>query len=178
MKDVDVWERLLSDALRYLPRLITAAALLLAFCLLGIGLRRLTVRLARTSNLGPDLVHLLGRIAKITLILFGAVMALGTMGIDVTALVASLGLTGFALGFALKDIISNALSGMLILIYKPFVHGDRVALPPFEGQVREINLRYTVLETADKRIFVPNANLFTNILTVAIPSSEPPTDTT
>ena len=46
--------------------------------------------------------------------IFGFVTALGSVGVDVSALVAGLGLTGFALGFALKDTISNLLSGVLI----------------------------------------------------------------
>ena len=56
----------------------------------------------------------------------GLVTALGTLGVDVSALVAGLGLTGFALGFAVKDTISNILAGVLLLVYRPFSKKDYV----------------------------------------------------
>ena len=55
--------------------------------------------------------------AKLSLIVFGLVTALGTAGVNVSALVAGLGLTGFALGFAFRDVLSNLLAGVLILLY-------------------------------------------------------------
>jgi small conductance mechanosensitive channel len=81
----------------------------------------------------------------------------------VGALLAGLGLTGFAIGFALKDIISNWLSGVLILVYEPFRRGDYVSIanaPGLEGNVVAIDFRYTSLEKDGKVILVPNANLF------------------
>ena len=50
--------------------------------------------------------------------------SLGTLGINVSALVAGLGLTGFALGFAFRDALSNVLAGVMILLYHPFHRGD------------------------------------------------------
>jgi small-conductance mechanosensitive channel len=85
---------------------------------------------------------------------------------DVSALVAGLGLTGFALGFACRDILSNLLAGTLILIYRPFQRNDRIAVLGFEGIVIEIGLRYTALQAEDKKILIPNSNLFTNPVTV------------
>ena len=69
---------------------------------------------------------LLARAAKIALITLGAVTALGNLGVDVSAIVVGLGLTGFALGFALRDTISNLLAGVLILLYSPFEIGNRI----------------------------------------------------
>ena len=68
------------------------------------------------------------RAVRTTLIVIGFISALGTLGIDVTAMVAGLGLTGFALGFALKDVLSNAVAGVLILFYRPFALGDRIVV--------------------------------------------------
>ena len=92
---------------------------------------------------------------------------------NVSALVAGLGLTGFAVGFALKDVISNALAGILIIIYKPFRHGDSVKVSSFEGEVVEIDLRYTKLIAVGQEVFVPNSMLFSNAVTVTSRSSEP-----
>ena len=130
------------------------------------------VRLPKLEARAPELTHLLARFVKLCLLLFGVVTALGTLGIEVSALVAGLGLTGFALGFALKDIISNVLSGVLIIFFRPFKQGDRISVfsnLAFEGAVVEINLRYTVLDAGEKTVFIPNSVLFTNVVTVRKP---------
>jgi small-conductance mechanosensitive channel len=108
-----------------------------------------------------------------TILLFGGVTALGTMGINVSALVAGLGLTGFALGFALKDAISNVLAGVLILLYEPFGIEDRIAVVGLEGTVASIDPRYTILTSEDRRYLIPNALLMTNTVTVLERAREP-----
>jgi len=98
--------------------------------------------------------------------IFGFVTALGTLGINVSALVAGLGLTGFALGFALKDTISNLLSGVLILLYRPFEIGNRIRISGYEGIVISIDLRYTELDSEGDKVLIPNSKLFTDPVTV------------
>jgi small-conductance mechanosensitive channel len=105
-------------------------------------------------------------VANVGLWIVGLVTALGTVGINVSAIVASLGLTGFAVGFALKDSISNLLSGVLILIYRPFRVGQWISVKSFEGFVMSIDLRYTSLEQGDEKILVPNSLLFTNPISI------------
>ena len=78
----------------------------------------------------------------------------------ISALVAGLGLTGFALGFAFKDILGNVLAGMLILIYRPFSLKDYITVSGLEGTVVNIDLRYTTLHTEGKTILIPNSVLF------------------
>ncbi|PCI37618.1 MAG: hypothetical protein COB53_05925 [Elusimicrobia bacterium] len=88
------------------------------------------------------------------------------MGINVGALVTGLGLTGFALGFALKDALSNLLAGAMILIYRPFQHGDRIKVKTFEGKVVEIDLRYTTLKGDAAQYLVPNSLMLSNPITI------------
>ncbi|MCI0456232.1 MAG: mechanosensitive ion channel [Gemmataceae bacterium] len=170
------WEALLNSFLLFLPRLLTGLVILIGFWVVGAMIERLVRRLTAARRLDPGLTSFLARAAKITLLLLGLLTALGTLGLDVTALVASLGLTGLAIGLAMKDMISNAVSGILLLLYKPFCHGDQITIDPHKGRVIEINLRYTVLDSEDKTIFVPNANLFTNVVTVLKPESAPKED--
>jgi len=75
----------------------------------------------------------------------GAISALGTLGVNITALVAGLGLTGFALGLALKDAISNLVGGLMIVVYAPFDLEDTIDLGGTKGKVVDINLRYVTL---------------------------------
>ncbi len=168
MWDEAAWQALLHDTLLFLPRLVIGLITLLVLWLIGAGLQRVITRTA-ASRLDPGLTYFLSRTVKLSFVVFGAVTALGTLGVNITALVTGLGLTGFAVGFALKDIISNALSGILILVYKPFRHGDLITVSEQTGTVTEVNLRYTVLDSEDKTVFVPNSNLFTNIVIVNKP---------
>jgi small conductance mechanosensitive channel len=162
-----MWEVLWNSLLLFLPRLVASIVVLIVFWGMGNAAQRLALRLARVRQIDSDLTVLLGSAAKIVLLLLGAITALGTLGIDITARVAGLGLTGFAVGFALKDIISNTLSGILVIIYKPFKKGDRITVTALEGTVVDVNLRYTVLDAEGKKIFIPNSSLFTNPITVA-----------
>lgn len=167
MDDAGMWRAVWTSVLLFLPRLAIGLLLIVVFWVLGIFAQRLINPLTRVSRLDRGLTLFLGRTAKLVLLAVGCITALGTLGVDVTALVASLGLTGFALGLAMKDIIANALSGILVLLYKPFKEGDHISVTSLEGTVSEVNLRYTVLDAQDKWIFVPNANLLANPVTVS-----------
>src|SRR5215472_72317 len=162
MLDVEVWQTMGHNIVLFLPRLLTGLVVFFGFWIASRGLKRVVERLTRLRHFDPGLTSYLGQLASVTLLVVGAISALGTMGVDVSVLVAGLGLTGFALGFALKDTVSNALSGILVLIYRPFRINDRISVTDLEGTVREINLRYTVLEAEDKTILIPNSSLFTN----------------
>src|SRR5690348_12891447 len=112
------------------------------------------------------LLVLLGRTAKIAVITLGVATALGTVGVNVSALVAGLGLTGFALGFAFRDVLSNLLAGILLLLFRPFGPGDHISVSGLDGEVTNIDLRYTVLKQPQKIVLIPNSNLFTNPILV------------
>jgi small-conductance mechanosensitive channel len=149
-----------------LPQCGVGLVVFLAFWLAGVIAAGLIGRLGRLRRLDPDVTLLLAQSAKVGMVLFGLVSGLGTVGINVSALVAGLGLTGLALGLALKEVVSNAIAGVLILVYKPFKRGDTVAVLTFQGRASEVNLRYTTLEADVGRVFVPNMMLLTNVVVV------------
>ena len=143
-----------------------ALLILLGFWILAIVIRKIIRKAGGATGIDASVVNLLARVANVVIWIMGLVTALGTVGIDVSAIVASLGLTGFAVGFALKDSISNLLSGVLILIYRPFRVGQWINVKSFEGNVTAIDLRYTTLEKEDEKILVPNSLLFTNPINI------------
>ena len=164
--------------IRFLPAFVGAILSMAGFWIAARLVSKMIVRLGRRRGLDEDLTNLLARVTRLTLFAFGGITAIGTMGVDVKALVAGLGLTGFALGFALKDIISNTLAGVLILLYKPFHRGDHIEIViangAVDGVVESIDMRYTTVRSADgSRGLVPNANLFTNAIKVRGPSRTP-----
>ena len=159
-------QQLLEETTRWLPRVGGSTVVFLAFLILAKVMRRIITTGAERLKLDEHLTSLLARTSSITLIIFGFVTALGTLGINVSALVAGLGLTGFALGFALKDTISNLLSGVLILLYRPFEIGNRIKIAGYEGIVVSIDLRYTELEGEESKILIPNSKSFTDPIIV------------
>ena len=109
-----------------------------------------------------EIYQFLANSSRITIYAVGAITLLGTMGIEVGPLVAGLGLSGFALSFALKDALANLLAGIMVFIYKPFKIGDVITIGSDSGSVKRINLRYTHLETEQTEILIPNATLLTH----------------
>ena len=151
-----------SEAGRVAVRAVVGLLLLAAFWLAGVIVQRVMARLERIDAARADVFTLLGQTAKGMLIVLGVVTALGTAGVNVTALVAGLGLTGFALGFAFRDVLSNLLAGLLLLVYRPFSRHDLISVTGFEGRVAGVDLRYTILQRDDGKVLIPNAILFTN----------------
>ena len=159
-------QNILENAILLAPRIGSGVVIFLVFFILAKLIKRIIVKSTEKLDIDRHLILLLARTCSITLIIFGIITAFGTMGIDVSALVAGLGLTGFALGFALKDTISNLLSGVLILLYKPFNVGNRIIISGYEGIVVTIDLRYTELDSKGNKILIPNSKLFTDPITV------------
>jgi small conductance mechanosensitive channel len=147
----------------FFPKLFQGLIIFLIFWIVSKGLKRIILRLEKNINEErKKIIQLIGSTLKITTLLIGLITALETMGLDVTAMVAGLGLTGFALSFALKDALSNLLAGILIILYQPFKSGDKITVSGCEGNVIEINLRYTKLDGAEKEFLIPNSICFSN----------------
>ena len=166
---MDLFKTLPAQLLTFAISLGISALILLAFWIAGRLAFTLLQRLAARAGPGrEDVLLLLAQTAKTGLLVCGAITALGTVGVNVSALVAGLGLTGFALGFAFRDALSNVLAGAMILFYRPFRRGDHIAVSGSEGEVREINLRYTIVENETAKILIPNSNLLTNPIVVRL----------
>ncbi|MDX1420483.1 MAG: mechanosensitive ion channel family protein [Rubricoccaceae bacterium] len=121
--------------------------------LLGRGLKR-----ARRMDAGVQ--QLILRALRVIVFSFAAITVLGQLGINVTALVAGLGIAGIALGFAAQDTIQNFIAGVTILLDRPFRVGDNIELQETFGTVEEITLRSTRVRTLNNEIAIlPNAKV-------------------
>ncbi len=154
------------EATLWVPRVVGVVVIVVVFFILSKIIKRIIIRAAERLRFDRDLASLFARTSSITLTIFGIVTALGTLGINVSALVAGLGLTGFALGFALKDSISNLLSGVLILLYRPFKIGNLIKVSSYKGTVISVDLRYTQLDSEGDKVLIPNSKLFTDPVVV------------
>jgi small-conductance mechanosensitive channel len=157
---------LLNRALLMLPQVLAGLVVFLVLWGVGVGLKRMLRRFFARRSFNRDVEELVEQGVEITFLVIGVVVGLDTMGVDVGALVASLGLIGFAVGFALKDAISNFLAGVMLLLHHPFERRDCIKVADHEGTVLDIDFRYTILENEAQRILVPNSKLFSNVVVV------------
>ncbi|RMF05874.1 mechanosensitive ion channel family protein, partial [Candidatus Woesearchaeota archaeon] len=88
---------------------------------------------------------------------------LSIWNVDIGPMIASLGIAGFVLGFALKDTLGNLAAGAMMLIYKPFTVGHFVEVNGIKGTVRAIGISACTIDTPDnKRVIIPNAGVWGN----------------
>jgi small conductance mechanosensitive channel len=152
-------------AVAAVPSILTGASVLLVFWIIASVGRRLIALAAPRVKADTSVVLLLSRLYYYGVLAFGVITALDTAGMDVGALVAGLGLTGFALGFALKDVLSNFVSGIMLLAYRPFHIGDVIEMGEFLGRIETIRIRDTLVRTADGRlVIIPNTKLITEVV--------------
>lgn len=106
------------------------------------------------------LVPVTRKLVRFLIVLLGLLVALGTFGVNVTGLLAGLGIGGLVVALAAKDSVENIFGSVTILFDMPFALGDWVRIEKAEGVVEEINLRSTKIRTfEDSVITLPNSNL-------------------
>ena len=161
----EVFTELHAGLLRALPGMFRGVLVFLVFWIAaGVG-RRVIALTAPRVRADTGVVLLLSRVYYYGILIFGTITALGAAGMNVSALVAGLGLTGFALGFALKDVLSNLLSGIMLLLYRPINIGDQIRMGEYEGRIETIRMRDTLVRAADGRLIViPNTKLITEVV--------------
>lgn len=158
-------QTIVGEVVLWAPKAPVGLLVFFAFWLCSLVVRNIFFRIgSRTESNTRYFLKVVGRTLSLAILLFGGITALGTIGINVSALVAGLGLTGFALGFGLKDILANLVSGLLILLYRPFSLNEQISVAGMEGCVTEIDLRYTRLENSGKAYLIPNSMMITNTI--------------
>ena len=106
-------------------------------------------------------------IAYFAMLAFVVVAALGKLGIETSSFIAIVGAAGLAVGLALQGSLSNFASGVMMMIFRPFVIGDYVEAGGGEGTVAEIQIFTTIIMTKDgKRIIIPNSKITGDKITV------------
>jgi small conductance mechanosensitive channel len=159
------FQRLIAAAANVLPSIVVALVILAIFWGLA-SLARWLVRMSTTFVRDATVRVLITQVSYYLVWAIGVVVTLDALGINLQAVVTAFGLGSVALGFALKDILSNLVSGVLILAMRPFAIGDQIVIGETEGTVEQIELRATQIRTYDGRlVLVPNAEVFTSRIT-------------
>ena len=159
-------EQMIANFVNFLPRLIVAIIVFVLALYLGrVGFRAVD-RIFTRRRVDPELVLLMARIAQWSIIIFGTVWALAQVNFNVTGFVAGLGIVGFTVGFALKDVAENFVAGILLLLQQPFDIGDAVEVDGYGGTVTDIEIRSTTIRTWDGLlVIIPNASVYSNPIT-------------
>jgi len=149
------------------PAILSAILILVGGFLLARWLGKLAMRwLSRKElQLEPPVRMLMVRLFKLVIVVFSLVIAAGTAGVDVTALVASIGVAGVGIGLATQGVLSNVVAGLTIIFTKPFRVGEYIELLGVQGQVTAIELFSTTLLHPDRsRVVIPNRKIVGEIL--------------
>lgn len=116
--------------------------------------------LSKSGSNNVALGKYLRSVIKVVLWILLALSVAGSVGIDVTSLIALFSVAGLAVSLALQNTLSNLAGGVMLLVTKPFEVGDFVETNGVNGTVEAISLAYTKLATGDnKSVFIPNAEI-------------------
>lgn len=140
-----------------------------AFFILGAALwaavsigNSLEQRIQRSEELTPSLRVLVGKVLKISLIIFAALVAVSGIGIDLTVFTVLSGAIGVGIGFGLQKVVSNFISGIIILADRSIKPGDTISLGDTFGWIRELRARFVSVVTRDgKEYLIPNEDFIT-----------------
>jgi len=143
------------------PEGVLSALVLLVVCLVT---TRLFLSLARKlmarSRLDERIQLYVLKGVKALLYVLTALIVAGSLGVDVTSLIAVVSVLGLAVSLAVQDVLGNVAGGMVLLFSKPFSLGDYVSTADGEGVVAEITLTHTKLDTfGGQRVMLPNSKL-------------------
>ena len=140
---------------------LLSALLLLLVCLAVVRLLLgMTRRLVGRAALDERIKRYILRGLRAFLYLLTALVMAGSLNIDVSSLIALVGVFGLAVSLAVQDVLGNVAGGMVLLFSKPFTLGDYVSTADGEGEVAEITLTHTKLDTpAGQRVMLPNSKL-------------------
>jgi len=172
---------LVSGAIQFLPALILAVIVLILIPYTIRPIRRFTGAIVErlTSNFSLQLLAVKAATVGIWVagILFVCVLLFPDLGLgDIIAL---LGLSSVAIGFAFQDIFKNFLAGILLLINQPFQVNDQVIVSDYEGTVESIDIRSTkICNYRGEKVVIPNSIVFTNPIEVLTENSRRRTDLT
>jgi len=108
---------------------------------------------------------LIVKAVKLLIIVFVGIIALGQMGIQITPLIAGIGVAGVGASLAMQGLLGNLVAGLTIIFTKPFTVGEYIELLGVYGQVTDISLfSTTLLHTDNSRVIVPNRKIVGEIL--------------
>lgn len=139
------------------------AVFMISYSLVKMFRRHLMMTAFTHLEINEGIRHSLDSFINFIGIVLSLLLAIVVMGADLTSLTVIAGALSVGIGFGLQNVISNFVSGIIILFERPFKVGDWVNIGGEEGKIKQINIRSTELETFKKTsVIVPNATLLSS----------------
>ena len=158
-------DKLIDYSISHAGALVSAAVVVIIGFIAARSIGKLVDRWLTHKNMEQPMRLLLVRITRLIIFALALVVALGTAGMDVTALIAGVGVAGVGIGLAVQGVLGNLVAGLTIIFTKPFRVGEYIELLTVQGQVDRIELFSTTLVHADQsRVVVPNRKIVGEIL--------------
>lgn len=165
MNYTELFNQWYADAVGFMPRLLVIMIAVLISVVVSRRAQMFVRSLSGRTKAPPEIGVLLGRMARLGVLLIGLLVILQQLNWIQVALgfVTGLGIAGIVIGFALQDIVKQFAAGVLLLMLRPFRVGDYIKVTSFEGTVAEIQFRATVLRTVEgDEVMIPNADVYNN----------------
>lgn len=158
-------DKLIDYVIGHSGALISALVIVVVGLVAARWIGRLAERWFERKTMEPPVRMLLTRIIKLLVLLSALIVALGTAGMDVTALIAGFGVAGLGVGLALQGVLGNLVAGLTIIFTKPFRVGEYIEILNVQGQVNRIELFTTTLVHPDRsRVVIPNRKIIGEVL--------------
>jgi small-conductance mechanosensitive channel len=161
--------KLIDTGISRLPAFLAALVILLITRYAVKIVKKTTAKVAARTIHSKSLQILFTKFSEVTTWVFGILFAcvLIFLGLRLGDVVATLGLSSVAIGFAFQDIFKNFLAGILLLLQEPFRIDDQIVIGDYEGTVEKINIRTTEIRSYQgEKISIPNATVFTSAVRV------------
>ncbi len=158
------WEELdlINKVIEKVPTLIIAVVVLVLGFFAAKLISKLVVKAMKAKGVDPSVYNFIRRIVSAVINIF-AIMSAVSMFFDLSSFVAAIGGAGIAAGLGLQASVSQFVSGIQILINRPFKNGDFVEVNGVSGNVTDIRFMDTVITTVDnKRVIIPNSHITSN----------------
>ena len=119
----------------------------------------------RVEEIPEALLHVIGNLARYTIIILGWFIGLRSVGFQLDAVLVVFGALGVGMGFGLQNIANNFVSGVILLVERPIKVGDVVSVAGELGTVERVGIRATTLRKFDQtQAIVPNGDLISSVV--------------
>ncbi len=148
------------------PNILVSLVILVIGRWLAMWIASIGRKAMNKGGVQDTLSRFLGKLIYYGLLTAVIIAAADQLGIKTTSFLAILGAAGLAIGLALKDSLSNFASGVMLILFRPFVVGDFVTAGGVSGTVQQIDIFSTIILTPDNQKFiVPNSGITAGVIT-------------
>ncbi len=165
LRSPEVTDRIITYFIEHGMQILTAIVLMGVGIIIARWIGNALKRWLIQKAFDEPVISLIVRVVKLLVIAFIGIMALGQMGIQITPLIAGIGVAGVGASLAMQGLLGNLVAGLTIIFTKPFTIGEYIELLGVYGQVTDIALfSTTLLHVDNSHVVVPNRKIVGEIL--------------